>query len=99
MRHLEKWTGETRTDIRYPEIDDVGPPVELRLQLGNQNYAIEHTRVESFDNQIKAGISIRQLKDYIKKQFTDPLPGPVYYELQVPMDVCLPEKRKDRERY
>ena len=24
--------------------------------------------------------------------------GPVYYELQVPMDVCLPEKRKDRER-
>ena len=98
MRHLEKWTGETRTDIRYPEIDDVGPPVELRTRLGNQDYAIEHTRVESFDNQIKAGISIGEINNYIKDRFTDPLPGPVYYELQLPMDVCLPEKRKDRER-
>ena len=98
IRHLEKWTGETRAEIRHPESDGVGPPVELRLQLGNQNYAIEHTRVESFDNQIKAGISIGEINDYIKERFTDPLPGPVYYELQVPMDVCLPEKRKDRER-
>ena len=98
IRHLEKWTGKTRTGIRHPETDGVGPPVELRLQLGNQNYAIEHTRIESFDNQIKAGISIREIKNYIKERFTDPLPGPVYYELRVPMDVCLPEKRKERER-
>ena len=98
VRHLEKWTGKSRAEISHPEKEGVGPPVELRLQLGNQKYAIEHTRVESFDNQIKAGISIRELKKFIKEQFTEPLPGPVYYELQVPMDVCLPEKRKDRER-
>ena len=98
IRHLEKWTGESRADIRHPEKEGVGPPVELRVQLGNQNYAIEHTRIESFDNQIKAGISIREIDNYIKEQFTDPLPGPAYYELQVPMDVCLPGKRKDRER-
>ena len=98
IQHLEKWTGETRAEIRHPEAEGVGPPVELRMQLGNQNYAIEHTRVESFDNQIKAGISIREINNYIKEKFTDPLPGPVYYELRVPMDVCLPEKRKDRER-
>ena len=72
--------------------------MNFALQLGNQNYAFEHTRVESFDNQIKAGISIEEINNYIKKRFTDPLPGPVYYELQVPMDVCLPEKRKERER-
>ena len=67
IRHLEKWTGETRAGIRHPEKDGIGPPVELRLQLGNQNYAIEHTRVESFDNQIKANISIREIKNYIKE--------------------------------
>ena len=89
---------KSRAEISHPEKEGVGPPVDLRLQLGNQHYAIEHTRVESFDNQIKAGISIRELKQYIKERFTDSLPGPVYYELQVPMDVCLPEKRKDRER-
>ena len=33
-----------------------------------------------------------------KEQFTDLLPGPAYYELQVPTDVCLPKKRKDRAR-
>ena len=98
IRHLEKWTGETRDEIRHPEKEGVGPPVDLRLQLGNQHYAIEHTRVESFDKQIKAGISIGEIDSYIKKQFTDPLPGPAYYELQVPMDVCLPKKKKDRER-
>ena len=98
LKHLEKWTGETHTEIRHPETDGIGPSVELRLQLGNQNYAVEHTRVEAFDNQIKAGISIREIDKYTKEQFTDPLPGPAYYELQVPMDVCLPEKRKDRER-
>ena len=98
IRHLEKWTGETRAGIRHPEKEGVGPPVELRLQLGDQHYAIEHTCIESFDNQIKASISIREIKNYIKEAFTDTLPGPVYYELQVPMDVCLPEKKKDRER-
>ena len=98
VRHLEKWTGESRSDIRHPETEGVGPPVELRLQLGDQNYAIEHTRIEAFDNQIKAGISIREIDNYIKKWFTEPLPGPAYYELQVPLDVCLPAKRKERER-
>lgn len=96
IRHLEKWTGESRSEIRHPETDGVGPPVDLRLQLGNQHYAIEHTRIESFDNQIKAGISIREIDNYIKEQFTNPLPGPAYYELQVPLDVCLPAKRKNR---
>ena len=98
IRHLEKWTGETRDEIRHPEKEGVGQPVELRMQLGNQHYAIEHTRVESFDNQIKASISIREIENYIKEHFTDPLPGPAYYELQVPLDACFPEKRKDRER-
>ena len=101
IRHLEKWTGETRRDIRIPEKDDTVPAdrrVELRLMLGAQEYAIEHTRIESFENQIKGNILIREIDNYIKEQFTDPLPGPAYYELQVPMDVCLPGKRKERER-
>ena len=106
IRHLEKWTGETRRDIRIPEKDDTVPAdrrVELRLMLGAQEYAIEHTLVESFENQIKANISITEIDNYIKEQFTDPLPGPAYYELQVPMDICLlgkkkVGKKKERER-
>ena len=43
VRVLEKWTGSARTDVRHPEKDGVGPPVDLRLKLGAREYAIEHT--------------------------------------------------------
>ena len=72
LKHLEKWTGETHTEIRHPETDGIGPPVELRLQLGDQNYAIEHTRVEAFDNQIKVSISIGEIDKYIKEHLRTP---------------------------
>ena len=48
VRFIEKRTGAIRTQIRYPERDGVGPPVELRLKLDAQEYAIEHTQIESF---------------------------------------------------
>ena len=96
LKFLEKWTGKSRTDTRRPEQDRVGPPVDLRLRLGAQDYAIEHTRIESFKNQIEAGIDFRQINDYLKGRITDPLPGPAYYELQVPINICLTGKRKKR---
>lgn len=60
-RLLEKWTGETRTDIRHPEKDGDGPPVELRLKLGTQEYAIEHTRIEPFENQIRTHVALKKI--------------------------------------
>ena len=45
VRFFEKQTGEIRTHIRHPEIDGLGPPVDLRLKLGAQECAIEHTRI------------------------------------------------------
>ena len=97
-RLLEKWTGETRVGIRHPEKDGDGPPVELRLKLGTQEYAIEHTRIEPFENQIRTGVSFKQINDCIKDRVSGSLPGPAYYELQVPIDDCLPETREKRER-
>ena len=56
IRNIEKLTGEARTHIRCPDKesgDTEVPKVDLRLILGAQEYAIEHTRIESFVNQIK----------------------------------------------
>ena len=49
IQHHEKWTDETRAEIRHSESDGVGPPVELRLQLGNQNYCPEFSIMLSAD--------------------------------------------------
>ena len=98
VRFLEIRTGETRTDIRHPEKDHVGPPVELRLKLGAQEYAIEHTRIEPFENQIKTSIVFKQIDDYVKERLSDPLPGSAYYELHIPINVRLPERKKERDQ-
>lgn len=93
VRFLENWTGETRTNIRYPEKDRNGPLVDLRLKLGAQEYAFEHTRIEPFENHINTGVVFNKINDYIKQKLSDKLPKPAYYELRVPVDVCLPEKK------
>ena len=98
VRFLEMQTSETRTDIRHPENDGVGPPVDLRLKLGTQEYAIEHTRIEPFENQIKTALVLNEINNHIKRRLSDTLPGSAYYELHVPIDVCLPEKNKERKR-
>ena len=98
VRHLEKTTGETREEIRFPERDGVGPPVDLRLRLGAREYAIEHTRIEPFENQIEAGVTFNQINDCIKERISDSLPRPAYYELHIPFGIRLPKTQKKRGR-
>ena len=78
VRLLEKWTGETRVGIRHPEKDGDGPPVELRLKIGTQEYAIEHTRIEPFENQIETGLVFKKINDYVRERLSGPLPGSAY---------------------
>ena len=98
VRLLEKWTGETREGIRHPEKDGDGPPVELRLKLGTQEYAIEHTRIEPFENQIDTDLVFKKINDYVRERLSEPLPGSAYYELHFPENVRLPKKKKKRDQ-
>ena len=93
VRLLEKWTDETRSDVRHPERDLIGPRVDLRLKLGTREYAIEHTRIEPFQGQIKTGTTFKKINSCIKQRVLGRLPGPAYYELHVPVNVCLPKKK------
>ena len=98
VRALEKWTRKTRTDVRHPDKEGDGPPVDLRLKLGTQDYAIEHTRIESFGNQIGTVAVANQIVRHVRKNIPDAFPGPAYYELQFRTDVSLPEGRDRRAR-
>ena len=98
VRTLEKWTGETRADVRHPDKDGMVPPVDLRVKLGAEEYAIEHTRIESFNNQIRTVVVRNRIIRHIVKNIPDPFPSPAYYVLQFPIDVSLPggKARGDR---
>ncbi len=95
LRVLEKRTRESRTDIRFPEEDLCGPPVDLRVKLGATEYAIEHTRIEPFENQIKTALIFNEIKDHVNARLAV-LPGVAHYQLHIPNDVRLPEKKELR---
>ena len=96
VRVVEKRTGESRADVRFPEEDRWGPLVDLRLIIGTQEYAIEHTRIEPFEKQIKTSLELSEIRVYIERNLLESLPEPAYYELQVPIGFCLPVKKKER---
>lgn len=47
IQWLERRCDSSRHDLRWPESDGVGPPVELRLFISDTEYAIEHTVIET----------------------------------------------------
>ena len=91
LRLLERRSCEPRADLRFPDRDRVGPPVELRARLGAQEYAIEHTRIEPFPGQIRTGKQFSQLVAPVQEAVSGTLPGPAYYELLFPLDPSLNE--------
>lgn len=91
VRTLEQWKRVGRSDMRHPEKDGIGPPVDLRMRLADVEYAIEHTRIEGFENQIGTAVIFNRIMRHIRTSIPDPFPGVAYYELQFPADVAFPK--------
>ena len=98
VRHIEACTGDTRKSLRHPETDHEGPPVDLRLKVGAQEYAIEHTLLQMYPNMIKYVGAFNTIHKFVGKRISGPLPGAVHYELHVPIKVSFPRGKKHRER-
>src|SRR5882724_8821164 len=84
LRVLERRAGIRRSAVRLPEIERVGPPVELVCNLGDRKIALEHTRVEAFNDQIGSGIQFGRLIGPLEKEMGDTLPRPGVYYLTFP---------------
>ena len=89
-------TAERRRAPRHPPSGKrpCRPPVDLRLRLGNH----EHTLVEPFENHIKTGVVFREIIAHIRANTGDVLPGTPYYELHVPIDFRLPNRKAERQK-
>ncbi len=89
VKLLEKRTGKDRADISLPEKNGIGPPVDLRLKLGTQSYAIEHTRIEAFADQIHTAEKFGQFIIPVINELSGTLPGPGFYNLYFPTNARL----------
>ena len=98
VKCLERQTGRSRRHIRCPDKEGGDPPVELRLKLGAEGYAIEHTRMESFRNQVGTGIHLTALAESVQYALGEKLPGPALYEMKFPLNPRLGVKRAALQR-
>ena len=98
VRCVEQRTGETRAAIRRPETSGIGPPVDFRLRLGAQEYAIEHTQIEAIPNLIGSDQRYMQLIKPVINEVSGTLPGPAVYALYFPIDTHLGVKPTDLVR-
>ena len=63
--------------------------MDLRVRLGPDEYAFEHTRIEPFPHHFKTGNRFSQLVRPIELALAGMLPGPAYFELRFPLDPSL----------
>lgn len=98
IRQLERATGTGRTAVSDPESTAEGPPVDLRVTLGGQEYALEHTRILPFNDRLKVEKAHRDIRDLLAIWFPDPLPGDAFYELYLPLGVPRPGRGEGGER-
>ena len=85
VRFIEHCRCEVRADVRRPENDQVGPPVDFRLRIGPVEYALEHTIVEAFEDQISTGVALEFFAP-VKRALSGKLPGSGTYRVQFPTD-------------
>jgi hypothetical protein len=94
-RVLEARAGAIRQNVRYPEKDGVGSPVECVFDLANATYAIEHTIIEAFAGQIHTGVDFGQFVAPVEAALDRNMPRPGMYRLMFPIDPCAGLKPRE----
>ena len=101
IKQLERAAGIERSAVCDPEWTGQGPPVDLRVKLGSQEYVLEHTKILPFDDRIEAAKAFQDIRDCGARWFPGSLAGDAFYELYLPLGVPRPgrgDKGKRRRR-
>lgn len=80
-RILEGRYAEVRSNERCPERDGRGPPVDYWFNIGGQTFAVEHTRIEAFPEQIRTGVDFSAFVEPIERALDKNMPSPGSYSL------------------
>jgi hypothetical protein len=95
VRRLEEREGSSRKNLRSPEAEGHKFPIDLVFNLGEQLFALEHTRIEPFDGHIEMEAQTKKLFAPIKDALENALGTDAYYELSLPVHAL--RKRKEKE--
>lgn len=98
IRLLEEEFEAARTDVTYPERDGSGPPVEMRLRIGDRRIAVEHTVIEPFPKAIQTGKEFVELTAQIERQLHGNMPKPGTYSLVFPIHPTDGKHRRTHDR-
>ena len=86
---LERRTNEARNNLQFPERDRIHAPVERVFELGETQFAVEHTEIEPYENHIKEGKMFSEVIGPIIDELSRNLPSPGVYSLNFPQDPKL----------
>lgn len=87
-----------RQNERAPERDRTGPPIDFAFSIQGREYAIEHTEIEAFEGQIRAGTDFETFAEPIQLRLDRSLPTPGTYHLDFPIDPTAGIRRPDHSR-
>jgi len=97
LQVLEQRERLSRGDLRSPEADHHQAPIDLVCTVGDRLYALEHTGIEPFGNQIAMGQHNDSLFKPVINRLRDLLPPNAVFELHVPVNAATRTKLKPAE--
>jgi hypothetical protein len=85
LRILEDREGNARTlPLDFPEKVQHKAPVELTCKIGYTLYALEHTKVEAYPDQMQDGSNFSDALEHLEKSLAEVLPEHALFMLVVP---------------
>lgn len=96
VKCLEELTGEVGSERRCPDREKGGDGrVDMTVKLGEEPYAIEHTRLEAFEGEIEMErVTIKKVLKLLKEKIVDRVPGPSHYSVSFAADCTVSAGRK-----
>ena len=98
VRRLEEREQHARADLRWPEQENHKSPVEVAFRLGNQLYALEHTRIEPFEGHLRMEAQTEKLFAPITNALKDSLGAGALFELYLPVNSLDGRKPDELEK-
>jgi hypothetical protein len=75
LRALEGREGHIRTALTFPEQEGHSAPVELICTIGQSRYALEHTKLQTYPNQIQDGVQFSGALELLEQELVGKLPN------------------------
>jgi len=86
LQILEERESATRSDLTFPEKEHHPAPVELVCMIGSTRYALEHTKIEAYPEQMQDSTHFTDALEHLETSLTDVLPTHAWYMLVVPVN-------------